>query len=586
MESVLSESRNALEERDRLHADREKKLLGQVSELESVLSESRSALEERDRLHADREKKLLGRVSELESVLSESRSTAEENELALSGQVRELDGRLSETARDLSEMEAAMVRKDNLIEEARRDAAERKRSVDELQGRLHQARNDLNDLRSRSEHLNREVLDMRELVSLKDAHIQNIMNSRSWKITRPLRWVVDHLSAKSGTESGSEQTEPAEESVGFTTDEEFPLAVIARYYGAASETFIRRHMFDLLPKKTVIIAHEECSPFGWPDRSEGPVLILENLPAEVDRGKAVSEFLQGHHVKVVLGEFLDIGWQWTDTVLDLGIDFFGHAHGIDVSRYIRDPEWQARYLDYNKTSGIITMSRVSKKRLTGIGLREEKIFVVPYGVDVPELREFSPNGDEVACLAVGRFIPKKAPLKTLEAFRMASEKNPKMKLTFVGDGPLREAAQSFVKEKGLSEKVRFTGVIRHADVRRLMNESDIFLQHSVTDPQNGDEEGLPVAILEAMASALPVVATRHAGIGEAVVDGTTGLLVEEGDVTAMAECLVELSATPEKRLSMGREGWNRASAGFSWDNEKRELLKILGLSGVRQEPQQ
>jgi glycosyltransferase involved in cell wall biosynthesis len=114
-------------------------------------------------------------------------------------------------------------------------------------------------------------------------------------------------------------------------------------------------------------------------------------------------------------------------------------------------------------------------------------------------------------------------------------------------------------------------------VQRLLSEADIFLQHSMTDPQTGDEEGLPVAILEAMAHGLPVVSTRHAGIPEAILDGVTGYLVNEGESALMAECLVTLARDVDLRQRMGEQGWLRAKELFSWKAERAGLLKIMKL---------
>jgi glycosyltransferase involved in cell wall biosynthesis len=111
-----------------------------------------------------------------------------------------------------------------------------------------------------------------------------------------------------------------------------------------------------------------------------------------------------------------------------------------------------------------------------------------------------------------------------------------------------------------------------------MKEADIFAQHSMVDPDTGDEEGLPVTILEAMAEGLPVVATRHAGIPEEVIEGETGILVDETDVEAMAAGLVELARSPERRQEFGYNGWKRVRTRFSAEYECEKLRELLGLT--------
>jgi glycosyltransferase involved in cell wall biosynthesis len=114
-----------------------------------------------------------------------------------------------------------------------------------------------------------------------------------------------------------------------------------------------------------------------------------------------------------------------------------------------------------------------------------------------------------------------------------------------------------------------------AAIQACCGDSDVFVQHSILDPETGDEEGLPVAVLEAMAAGLPVVATRHGGIPEAVVAETTGALVGEGDVTEMAAQVVRLAADPDLRSRFGRAAWQRVREHYTWEAERRALLEIM-----------
>ena len=139
-----------------------------------------------------------------------------------------------------------------------------------------------------------------------------------------------------------------------------------------------------------------------------------------------------------------------------------------------------------------------------------------------------------------------------------------------------KAADHYVQASGLTDSVTLHGALPNDQVRRLMQTADVFLQHSVTDPQTGDEEGLPVAILEAMAEGLPVIATRHAGIPESVLDGVTGFLVDEGDTAAMANRLLDLDGDLMLRNSLGAAGWTTARDRL-WSRERHSLLALFGL---------
>src|SRR5262249_5908595 len=145
-------------------------------------------------------------------------------------------------------------------------------------------------------------------------------------------------------------------------------------------------------------------------------------------------------------------------------------------------------------------------------------------------------------------------------------------LDYVGAGALFSTVVQYVKAYGLDARVRLHGVASEALKERLLNDCGIFAQHSAIDPVTGDEESLPAAIQEAMAHGLAVVSTRHAGIPEAVIDGQTGLLVNEGDVEAMAEAFLRVTSMASV---LGGAGYQRAAANYGWTHEKSRLERWL-----------
>jgi colanic acid/amylovoran biosynthesis glycosyltransferase len=122
-----------------------------------------------------------------------------------------------------------------------------------------------------------------------------------------------------------------------------------------------------------------------------------------------------------------------------------------------------------------------------------------------------------------------------------------------GDGALRESLMALTAELGLHEQVLFYGRQGQEAVRDGLAHADVLVAASVT-AADGDEEGIPNVLKEAMASGMPVVGTRHAGIPELVEDGISGWLVPERDVAALAAALARLAAEPERWASMGRAG--------------------------------
>jgi len=373
----------------------------------------------------------------------------------------------------------------------------------------------------------------------------------------------------------------------------YPLAVISPSFGIKSETFIHRHMIGLLPGKTAIVVHNnEDTDATFPHL---PNLIIH--PSRKDwrwfcNGflfasgwsnlspvqRRVLNFLKEHGTKIILSEYLDYSLKWIDVARKQGILFFAHAHGYDVSKTLRDPAMRRQYLRLDEADGIITMSEVSRQRLIELGLNSHKIHVIPYGIDVQDQCPKHETKDVVYCLAVGRMVGKKAPLNTLKAFQQAFIHNSKLRLDYIGEGELYPEAVQFVRHYTLEPFVKLHGAQPNSVVQKYMKNADIFIQHSITDPETGDEEGLPVAILEAMSGGLPVVATRHAGIPEAVLEDQTGYLVDEGDVDGMAHYLIKLADDFVLRDRLGYNGWKRAQGFFTWNRERSLLLELFKLN--------
>jgi glycosyltransferase involved in cell wall biosynthesis len=127
---------------------------------------------------------------------------------------------------------------------------------------------------------------------------------------------------------------------------------------------------------------------------------------------------------------------------------------------------------------------------------------------------------------------------------------------------------------GLSSAVELQGVRSQAEVATVMRQARAFVQHSITT-HDGDSEGTPVAVLEAGASGLPVVSTRHAGIKDAVIHQKTGLLVEEGDIHTMAEHMIRLAKDPQLAASLGKAGREWVSSEYSMDKSINRLWSII-----------
>jgi glycosyltransferase involved in cell wall biosynthesis len=134
---------------------------------------------------------------------------------------------------------------------------------------------------------------------------------------------------------------------------------------------------------------------------------------------------------------------------------------------------------------------------------------------------------------------------------------------------------------GIEHAVTFLGAQPHDVVERQMRQARAVVQHSVT-ASNGDSEGTPVAILEAGAMGLPVVATRHAGIPDVVADGATGLLVDERDVRGMARHMLTLARSPSLSGQLGRNAAMRVRSYYTMEQSIGRLARVLRAAAARQ----
>lgn len=366
----------------------------------------------------------------------------------------------------------------------------------------------------------------------------------------------------------------------------------------ASETFIRAHL-NRLPFD-VIHLH------GWGDslicgdrnlmdaaNSKAQGRWMNILPrfvefrlrkylipsqSEVD---VVADFLKYRKVDVVLGEYGPTAALMTPACERAGVPLVAHFHGYDASNHDTIREYSGRYERmFGYAASVISVSQAMTGTLISLGCSPETIVYNPYG-PLPAFFEIEPDYQSNTLIVVGRHTGQKAPYLTLEAFRQVLKVCPDLRLVIIGDGELFEISERLVTAWGIGDRVELVGSAPPEVVRARMKESFAFVQHSLR-ARNGDAEGMPVAILEAGAAGLPVVSTLHAGIPEAVVDGKTGFLVEEGDVAAMAARIIELAQDRQKAKAMGVEGRRRIRELFSMERHIGLLETTLLKAGGKQ----
>ncbi|WP_413441934.1 glycosyltransferase [Synechococcus sp. MIT S1220] len=363
------------------------------------------------------------------------------------------------------------------------------------------------------------------------------------------------------------------------------LMVFAPTRRAVSETFIRANLARLPFRISAYFGDER--PWFKPLRLlYGLAILLSKVltrlrllrAAGLPASGAAMLLIQRDRPALVLAEFGFEAVRVMEACRWSRLPLVVHFRGSDASAEERIGVLSSRYKRlFSIADGVIVKSNAMAERLIGLGARRERIIVSPSGADSELFHGSAPSSYGPLLLAVGRFVAKKGPLQTLEAFRrcllqLGSPSEPM--LWMVGEGPLLTRAMQFVAEQNLQGQVRFLGCCGQREVAALMRQARAFVQHSCVAP-NGDSEGSPVAVMEAQLSGLPVIATRHAGIPDVVIEGETGLLVEEGDEEAMAMAMLRLINDPELAERFGRAGRQRVLKRFTVAHHLQQVTDLL-----------
>jgi glycosyltransferase involved in cell wall biosynthesis len=192
----------------------------------------------------------------------------------------------------------------------------------------------------------------------------------------------------------------------------------------------------------------------------------------------------------------------------------------------------------------IAVSEALRQRAVEFGIPGDKIAVNYIGIDtrkfVPGVVQISQRAPRV--LFVGRLVEKKGCKYLIEAMAQVQKTVPSARLIVIGDGPLRSSLEQLAQDHGLL--VEFRGALPNTEVKIELDAARVFCLPSVT-AENGDAEGLPISILEAQASGVPVVTSARGGVGEAVKDGITGFTFPERDVDQLASGLIRILASDQ-----------------------------------------
>ena len=225
---------------------------------------------------------------------------------------------------------------------------------------------------------------------------------------------------------------------------------------------------------------------------------------------------------------------------------------------------------------VLVRSESLRKAVVELGCASERIEIQRTGIPLEDFafrERNTPANGAWRLLQACRLIEKKGLATTLRSFAAFHQVFPQSALTIAGEGPQLQELQALAGELGIASAVSFPGFISQQELRNLFYSSQMFLHPSQT-ARDGNQEGVPNSLLEAMATGLPVFATRHGGISEAVEDGTSGILIAEGDDQALANALISAAEIPAKLARLGRLAAEQVARNFAQSENTRWLEEI------------
>ncbi|HKI44161.1 MAG TPA: glycosyltransferase family 4 protein [Balneolales bacterium] len=269
---------------------------------------------------------------------------------------------------------------------------------------------------------------------------------------------------------------------------------------------------------------------------------------------------------------------------------FCAAHGRELLFNVAEPgtrthKWYdgLRKFFLNEADHFFAVSNYTADLLQGHGVACDRITVMPNGTnpdqfypgDASEIRERLNLKDTKTILTICRLVRRKGVDTVIRAFSKVVSTHPEAKLIIIGDGEDRQRLETLASDLGVRQSVRFTGWIAHdgMEINQFYNLADIVVMTPRTDPVQ--VEGFGIVYLEANACGKPVIGSRSGGIPDAVMDGETGLLVDEDNPDQLAEAMKQLLDNPDFAERLGLQGLQRVVDDLNWDAIAKRIFNKI-----------
>lgn len=343
------------------------------------------------------------------------------------------------------------------------------------------------------------------------------------------------------------------------------IAFVRLRYLPPSETFIYEELKNIRGFKPIVFARKINNLKRFPYKR------IKRLPRTP---KKIYRVLKRNRIRLIHARFGNAGVTVMRAKQRLRIPMLVSFHGFDlpVKRQKRKRYHRRLPVLFRIGDKFTVPSRHMKRKLIRWGCPSHKIKIMYSGIDLNKFT-YSPrdlSNKNMTIIAVGRLHRKKGFRYLIKAFRRVRKRYPSSRLIIVGEGRERKRLKRLIASLRLKKHVKLKGLVAHRHLAKLLKKADIFCLPSTTTGE-GNQEGIPNAMKEAMATGLPVVSTRHGGIPELVSHGREGLLVREKDVRGLAKKLIKLMKDPALRREMGRKGRDKVERRF---NSKKQVNRL------------
>jgi glycosyltransferase involved in cell wall biosynthesis len=373
------------------------------------------------------------------------------------------------------------------------------------------------------------------------------------------------------------------------------ILIFSQHTFSLSSTFIYRQVLGASASNTVFLAslklsHEKNFPLPGVNR----VLLktyyglMDRLSLYIDRKfrgknarlspaalKKLGSVIEENNIRLIHVHYGTWGVALLEILKATNVPFIVSFHGYDASRALNNKQYVSVLPDlFTHAAQVIIVSEHMRSALN-LSAWNSKVALVPYGIDCNVFKRKQPlqTGGEIRILHSGRLASKKGVPDLIRVYARLKKKYSSISLHLLGDGDEMNECRELVSQCGVGNSVTFYGSKPLPEVIRLMNECHIFVLNSRT-ADNGDMEGLPNSILEAMSMEMAVVSTLHAGIPTAIVHDECGLLVPEKDNDGLFAALSSLIEKPDLIVALGSRARKRVEQVFTMERMQSQINEI------------